>query len=384
MIDKDAHALDPPLKRLGAPVFDLRELREREGGVLGRGAFGVVRFIEGYPGLAVKEARLDGLGESALRSLRFELATLTTFFHLGILRYYQMLEDGDFIYIIMNCYYDTLEKILIKHMRWREPVPIRMIVALAYLHSVHGVDANEDPYQEIVHRDLKPANILVSEDGNRLVLADFGLCRSAMTSSTTRVGSPAYMAPETLLEGKATPISDIWSLGVIIYELATLKRPNFLGDKEPRHVFTSGWRPDLSAIKDDFIRLILEKVFVLSSEKWPTARSFQELLNPSISSMGMLRLRIASLEDALGAAGARTGALGEAIAALKGRIDAQSAEIASLRAGNRVAALSEAERQSVQTSKSSLDLNKHRPSNPQAASRNAISLLRSLASKYGP
>ena len=97
----------------------------------------------------------------------------------------------------------------------------------------------------------------------------------------------------------------------------------------------------------------------------------------------MLRLQVASLEDALGAAGARTGALGEAIVALNGRIDAWSSEIASLRAGNRAAALSEAERQSVQTSKSSLDLNKHRPSNPQAASRNAISLLRSLASKYG-
>ena len=205
-----------------------------------------------------------------------------------------------------------------------------------------------------------------------------------MTSSTTRAGSPAYMAPETLLEGKATPISDIWSLGVIIYELATLKRPNFLGDKEPKDVFINGWKPDLSAVEDDSMRIILKKIFVLDPVKWPTARSLQKLLNPSVSSMGMLKLRIASLEDALGAAGARTGALGEAIAALKGRIDAQSAEIASLRAGNRVAALSEAERQSVQTSKSSLDLNKHRPSNPQAASRNAISLLRSLASKYGP
>ena len=132
MIDKDAHALDPPLKRLGASVFDPGELCERESGVLGRGAFGVVCFIEGYPGLAVKEVRFDGLAESALWSLRFELATLTMFFHLGILRYYQMLENGDFIYTIMDCYYDTLEKILIKHMRWREPVPIRMIVALAY------------------------------------------------------------------------------------------------------------------------------------------------------------------------------------------------------------------------------------------------------------
>ena len=61
MIDKDANARDPPLKRLGVPVFDLRELRKRKG---------VVHSIEHYPDLAVKEVRVDGLGESALQSLR--------------------------------------------------------------------------------------------------------------------------------------------------------------------------------------------------------------------------------------------------------------------------------------------------------------------------
>ena len=111
MIDKDAHALDPSLKRLGAPVFNLTELCEREGGVLGRGAFGVVRSIEDYPGLAVKEIRLDGLGASALQSLRFELATLTTLTHPGILRYHQIIEDkdGDLIYIVMARHDTSLE-----------------------------------------------------------------------------------------------------------------------------------------------------------------------------------------------------------------------------------------------------------------------------------
>ena len=377
-----------------APTFGASELLGLMEHRLGGGAFGTVYSLRGHPSLAAKEVRLDGLGESALQSLRFELATLTTFAHPGILRYHQIIEneDGDLIHIVMDRHDTSLGALIMKHRRQREPVSAETIIALvgqitgalACLHSARGTGANGDPYQGIVHRDLKPANILVSEDGNRVVLADFGLCRSAMTSGTTRAGSPAYMAPETLLEGKATPASDIWSLGVIIYELATLKRPDFLGDKEPKDVFINGWKPDLSAVEDDSMRIILKKIFVLDPVKWPTARSLQKLLNPSVSSMGMLKLRIASLEDALGAAGARTGALGEAIAALKGRIDAQSAEIASLRAGNRVAALSEAERQSVQTSKSSLDLNKHRPSNPQAASRNAISLLRSLASKYGP
>ena len=238
MIDKDAHARDPPLKRLGAPVFDLGELREREGSVLGRGAFGVVRSIEGYPGLAVEEVRLDGLAESALRSLRFKLATLTTLTHPGILRYHQIIEDedGDLIYIVMDRHDTSLETLIMRHRRWKEPIPAETIVAragqvagaLAYLHSIYEVDANGDPYQGVVHRNLNPANILVSKDGNRVVLADFGLCRSAMTSGSTRARSPAYMAPEAFIHRKTSRASDIWALGVIIYELATLKRPNFL------------------------------------------------------------------------------------------------------------------------------------------------------------
>ena len=327
MIAKDAHARDPPLKRRGVPVFDLGELREREGSVLGRGAFGVVCSIEGYPGLAVKEVRLDGLGASALRSLRFELATLTTFTHPGILRYHQIIEDedGDLIYIVMARHDTSLETLIMKHRRQREPVSAETIIALvgqitgalAYLHGFCGTDVDGRPYQGVIHRDLKPANILVSEDGNRLVLADFGLCRSAMTSGTTRAGSPAYMAPETLLEGKATPASDVWALGVIIYELATLERPNFLGNKEPKDVFIDGWKPDLSAIKDDFIRTLLERIFVLNPEKRPTAGELAELFNPSISSTRTLRLRVVSLKEALTVAGTR--------------IDAQSAKISTLR-----------------------------------------------------
>ena len=281
MIDKDAHARDPPLKRLGVPVFDLRELRKREGGVLGRGAFGIVRSIEGYPGLAVKEVRLDGLGESALRSLRFELATLTTFTHPGILRYHQIIEDedGDLIYIVMARHDTSLETLIMKHRRQREPVSAETIIALvgqitgalAYLHGFCGTDVDGRPYQGVIHRDLKPANILVSEDGNRLVLADFGLCKSAMASGSTRAGSPAYMTPETLLYNSTSPASDIWALRVIIYELAALKRPNFLEGKEPKDVFINGWKPDLSDVKNDFIRGILERIFVLDPEERPTA-----------------------------------------------------------------------------------------------------------------
>jgi serine/threonine protein kinase len=80
--------------------------------------------------------------------------------------------------------------------------------------------------QGIVHRDIKPANIMVTKDGD-VKIADFGAAflRKSKTSQTTAMGSPFYMAPEQI-EGRDLNFhSDMYSLGVVLYELLTGKRP---------------------------------------------------------------------------------------------------------------------------------------------------------------
>ncbi len=101
------------------------------------------------------------------------------------------------------------------------PEAIRIIrdiaVALSYAHG-----------QEMVHRDLKPANVMLDADG-RVVLTDFGIARMItgpqMTASGTMVGTPAFMSPEQGLGQHVDHRSDIYSLGIMLYQLVTRELP---------------------------------------------------------------------------------------------------------------------------------------------------------------
>ncbi len=83
-----------------------------------------------------------------------------------------------------------------------------------------------------MHRDLKPENLLVTEDG-RVKIADFGVARAynraaprtAITTTGTTIGTPAYMAPEQALGKELTHASDLYSLGVIAWEMLAGRVP---------------------------------------------------------------------------------------------------------------------------------------------------------------
>lgn len=88
-----------------------------------------------------------------------------------------------------------------------------IVLAIRYIHS-----------KGILHRDLKPENVFIASD-DTIKLGDFGLSRVVDDTASTICGTPAYMAPEIVVNKLYDEKADVWSLGVILYELITLDKP---------------------------------------------------------------------------------------------------------------------------------------------------------------
>ena len=205
--------------------------------VLGKGAMGIV--YEGRdPNLdrrvAIKTVKVENLSEEAASEyevrFRTEARSAARLQHPNIVSVYDSDRDGDVAFLVMEYIQgDDLKHHLDQGTRYSLEQSLKMIrdllSALEYAHK-----------QGIVHRDIKPANLLI-EPGGRVKLTDFGVARMQDSGDATRtqggnmIGTLKYMSPEQVQGLKTDSRSDLFSVGVVLYQLLTDMRP-FDGDND--------------------------------------------------------------------------------------------------------------------------------------------------------
>jgi tetratricopeptide (TPR) repeat protein len=262
---------------------------------LGRGAMGIVykaRDNELEEMVALKILP-DSLGQNpdALRRFRQEARNARRLSHPSIVRIHDIGEELGRKYISMEFVNGTDLKERLKECKRKLPLK----EMLSYSRQVcEALIAAHD--SGIVHRDIKPANIMITKNG-RVKVTDFGIAKMVLDEShadVTRVGAvvgtPLYMSPEQVKGDSVDNRADLYSLGVLMYEMLAGQPPFYEGDLAYHHVFTKP-KPIGKEHPEDAARIVMKCLQKDPGERYQNARELLEDLK---------RIKIAQPAEATG------------------------------------------------------------------------------------
>jgi hypothetical protein len=142
--------------------------------------------------------------------------------HENILHVYDFIKERGTMYIVME-YVQGIDLYDLLEITPRLPVEVAAILALQVARALDYAH-----FRGIIHRDIKPANVMISHQGE-VKLMDFGIARddklSDLTETGTGLGTPSYMSPEQILGDKLDFRSDIFSVGIVLYQMLTGRKP---------------------------------------------------------------------------------------------------------------------------------------------------------------
>ena len=237
---------------------------------LGSGKFGLVKLgIHKKTGqkVAIKIMKKSTMDSSDLELVRTEIEILKICQHPNIVRLYNVFENADYLYIIMEYCYggDLFSYLENRHFRLTEKrastIIHQMATAVYYMHSFG-----------VVHRDLKPENVLMasSDEDSDIRILDFGLSKilGPYEKCDEPYGTLTYCAPEIIVDEPYSKPVDLWSLGVMTYLMVSGKLPFNSEDEneiarqvvydEPNYTRNPIWKT-ISAECLDFIKRLLDK-----------------------------------------------------------------------------------------------------------------------------
>lgn len=206
-----------------------------------------------------------------MRRFKREAETLEKLQHPNIVRFYGLEQDGPNAFMLL----DYVEGKTLKRAIFDAGTPLRSKQLRFIMRSVCG--ALQFAHSEgLAHCDIKPANIMLHQNGT-VLLADFGIARmtDAATATMVGAGTPAYMAPEQVRGEDPTPQTDIYALGIVLYEMLTGGERPFTGERAETTGSTSEklrweqmnmpptnpreWNPDLSPELEEVVLKCLKK-----------------------------------------------------------------------------------------------------------------------------
>ncbi len=265
--------MNPAPVRVGGTISHYRIT-----GKIGQGGMGVVYLAEDTRLLrpvALKFLPPDSVHEADKQRLRREAQAAALVHHPNICPIYDIDDvDGQLFFVMAYVQGETIRQKV-------ESGALNLALVLDLgIQIASGLDAAHGA--GIVHRDIKSNNVMVTKEGNAVIL-DFGLAlRSGLTRLTnpgSLVGTPAYMSPEQALGNEVDRRTDIWALGIVLFEMLTGRLP-FQRDHNDAvvHAILHDETPSIGGLRPEVpvaVRQAVEKALAKRPEdRWQTAGQF--------------------------------------------------------------------------------------------------------------